>query len=141
MMLYVDTSALIKRYVDEDGSVRVHELWDQATGIATSVVAFAEMMATLNRKLREGVLSTREFSRTAASFKSDYRRFILIPVTDVLNGRIEVLARKYSLRGFDAIHLASALVIRNKGTIETGFACYDRTLNEAAVHEGFPPIM
>ena len=140
-MLYLDTSALIKRYVDEDGSGRVNELWDGATGIATSVVAFAEMIAALNRKLREGVLSSREYSRTAASFKSDYRSIILVPVSAGLNERIETLARKHALRGFDAIHLASALVIRNNGKMETDFACYDRALNEAAGKEGFPEIL
>jgi predicted nucleic acid-binding protein len=141
MMLYLDTSALIKRYVDEDGSGRVNELWDGATGIATSVVAFAEMIAALNRKLREGVLSAREYSRTAASFKSDHHRIILVPISAGLNERIEMLARKYALRGFDAIHLASALVIRSNGKVETGFACYDRTLNDAAMKEGFPAIL
>ena len=141
MMLYVDTSALIKRYVDEDGSVRVNTLWDGATGIATSVVAFAEMIAALNRKKREGVLSAAEYTRTASAFKSDYRRVILVPVNARLNERIETLARKHALRGFDAIHLASALVIRNSGRVETGFACYDRMLNEAAGKEGFQAIL
>jgi predicted nucleic acid-binding protein len=141
MMLYVDTSALIKRYVEEDGSGRVNELWDGAKGIATSVVAFAEMIAALNRKLREGVLSARDYTRTVASFKGDYRKIILVPVSEGLNERIEVLARKHALRGFDAIHLASALVIRNAGKVGTGFACYDRLLNEAALKEGFPAIL
>lgn len=141
MMLYVDTSALIKRYVDEDGSERVNMLWDEATGIATSVVAFAEMIAALNRKKREGVLSAAEYTRTASAFKSDYRRVILVPVNAGLNERIETLARKHALRGFDAIHLASALVIRNSGRVETGFACYDRMLNEAAGKEGFQAIL
>ncbi len=141
MMLYVDTSALIKRYVEEDGSDRVNALWNGATGIATSVVAFAEMIAALNRKRREGVLSAAEYTRTATAFKSDYRRVILVPVSAGLNERIETLARKHALRGFDAIHLASALVIRNSGKVETGFACYDRMLNEAAGKEGFQAIL
>lgn len=141
MMLYLDTSALIKRYVDEDGSGRVNELWDGAAGIATSVVAFAEMIAALNRKLREGVLSAREYSRTATSFKGDYRRIILVPISVGFDERIETLARKHALRGFDAIHLASALVIRGKGRVETAFACYDRTLYQAGLKEGFPEIL
>jgi predicted nucleic acid-binding protein len=141
MMLYVDTSALIKRYVDEDGSGRVNALWDGATGIASSAVAFAETIATLNRKLREGVLSNREYSRTVTSFKSDYRRIILVPVSEELNERIETLARNHVLRGFDAIHLASALVIHNNGKMETGFACYDRALNEAAAKEGLTAVI
>jgi predicted nucleic acid-binding protein len=58
-----------------------------------------------------------------------------------LNERIESLARKHALRGFDAIHLASALVIRSNGKVDAGFVCYDRTLNEAAMKEGFPAIL
>jgi len=127
--------------VEEDGFGRVNELWDGATGIATSVVAFAEMIAALNRKRWEGVLSTAEYTGTATAFKSDYRRLVLVPIGAGLNERIETLARKHTLRGFDVIHLASALVIRNNGKVETGFACYDRILNEAALKEGFPAIL
>jgi predicted nucleic acid-binding protein len=136
MILYCDTSALIKRYVEEAGSGRVNELWDAAEGIATSVVAFAETVAALNRKRRDGVLTAREFARTMAAWKRDYDNIILVPVDGSLNERIEHLARTHPLRGFDAIHLASALVIRSGGKIATRFACFDRTLNNAATSEG-----
>jgi len=136
MILYCDTSALIKRYVEEEGSGRVNELWDAAEGIATSVVAFAEAVAALNRKKREGILTPREYARTVASWKRDYESFILVPVDGSLNERIELLARSYPLRGFDAIHLASALLIRSGGKVATSVACFDRALNEAAASEG-----
>ena len=122
MILYCDTSALIKRYVEEEGSGRVNELWDAAEGIATSVVAFAETVAALNRKRRDGVLTAREFARTMTAWKRDYDNFILVPVDGSLNERIELLTRAHPLRGFDAIHLASALVIRSDGRIATRFA-------------------
>lgn len=136
MILYCDTSALIKRYVEEEGSVLVNELWDGSSGIATSVVAFAETLAALNRKRREGVLGGNDFARTAAEFKKDYAHFILVPINSALNASIESLMRRYTLRGFDAIHLASALVVRHADRTRFTFACFDRTLNTAAASEG-----
>jgi len=136
MILYCDTSALIKRYVDEEGSARVNDLWDGSSAIATSVVAFAETLAALNRKRRENILVGKDYTRTAAQFKNDFSHCILVPVTSALNAAIETLVRAYPLRGFDAIHLASALVIRNADKSQMLFACFDRTLNSAAASEG-----
>ena len=57
MILYCDTSALIKRYVEEKGTERVDALWEDCQGVSTSVVAFAEAMSAFSRRLREGLLS------------------------------------------------------------------------------------
>ncbi len=67
MILYCDTSALIKRYVEEDRSDEVDGLWEEAVVVVTSIVAFAETMATFRRKYREGVLS--EVGETGTSIK------------------------------------------------------------------------
>jgi predicted nucleic acid-binding protein len=135
MILYCDTSALLKRYVEESRSDEVDALWENALEIATSVVAFAEVLATFSRKFREGVLAEVEYRETIRAFKDDYARFILVPVSLELNQMIEELLIKYSLRGFDSIHLASALIIRKKSNLVTKFACFDQTLNKVAVQE------
>jgi len=57
MILYCDTSALIKRYVQEEGSSELTEIWTQALHVCTSTVAFAESMAVFGRKYREGMLN------------------------------------------------------------------------------------
>ena len=136
MILYCDTSALIKRYVEEEGTDTVDGLWSSAFDIVTSVVAFAETVAAFNRKLREGVLTEKEYTRTLRTFKADFGSFILVPITTALNATIERLVRQYPLRGFDAIHLSSALMIKNSGSIPVQFACFDRSLNNAALKEG-----
>lgn len=136
MILYCDTSALIKRYVDEQGSDQVNKLWEESSAVATSVVAFAEIFAALNRKNRERVLTAKELNQTAVKIKNDFDHFILVPVNSALNASIELLVRTYPLRGFDAIHLASALVIQNAGKLRTSFACFDLNLNRAAASEG-----
>ena len=135
MILYCDTSALVKRYVEESRSDEVDALWENAMEIATSVVAFSEALETFSRKFREGVLAEIEYMETIKIFKDDYARFILVPVSLELNQMIEELLIKYSLRGFDSIHLASALIIRKKSNLVTKFACFDQTLNRVAVQE------
>jgi predicted nucleic acid-binding protein len=136
VILYCDTSALIKRYVEEEGTEIVDRLWSASLGIATSVVAFAETASTFSRKLREGILTEREYVSTLKMFKTDFDSFILVSVTPMLNSMIERLVMKYPLRGFDAIHLSSALMIKDSGSLPVQFACFDRTLNEAGLKEG-----
>ena len=136
MILYCDTSALIKRYVEEDGTEIVDRLWSVSVGIATSVVAFAETASTFSRKLREGILTEKEYESTLKTFKTDFDALILVPVAPLLNSIIERLVRRYQLRGFDAIHLSSALMIKESASLPLQFACFDRTLNEAALEEG-----
>lgn len=136
MILYCDTSALIKRYVEEGGSARVNAQWDASEAIGTSVVAFAETLTAFGRRLREGSFTAREYGRPVAAFKRDYPHLVLVPISDELNELIEVLVKKHPLRGFDAIHLASALLLHRPGGLDVSFACFDRNLNAAARSEG-----
>jgi len=135
MILYCDTSALIKRYVQEEGSSELAEIWTQALHICTSTVAFAESMAVFGRKYREGMLNREKFRHVTAEFKREYQHLILVPVSEDLNKLIEELIIKYPLRGFDVIHLSSALLIKQAGKLNTYFAAFDKTLNQAAKEE------
>ena len=141
MILYCDTSALIRRYVEEDGTKAVDKLWDESSGIATSIVAFAETMAVLGRRRREGVLSAKEHRETVEAFKRDFISFILVPVTQSLNQSIEDILSRHSLRGFDAIHLASAVIFTGLKNNRVRFACFDRNLNNAAIEEGLTVVV
>lgn len=136
MILYCDTSALVKRYVGEDRSEEVDDIWEKAVEVATSTVAFAESMATFRRKFREGVLSEVEYIQTATEFKNEYPRLILVSISSELNRIIEELLLKHPLRGFDAIHVGSALLIHKGSHLATMFACFDQALNKAAKEEG-----
>ena len=140
MILYCDTSALIKRYVEEIGTEYVDTLWKDCWCVATSVAAFAEAMSTFGRKLREGLLSRKEYIKTVKKFKNDYEHLILVPLGNDLNSVMEDLFNRHSLRGFDAIHLASALVFTNSKETDLFFACFDHTLNKAAKKEGLKVI-
>lgn len=136
MILYCDTSALVKRYVEEEGTAKVDALWDEADEVATSIVAFAEGVAALSRRKREGVLSRAGYARTIPVFHEEHLRLFLVQITPHLNTVVRRLVEKYPLRGFDAIHLASALIIRDADKRDFLFACFDKRLNLAAKKEG-----
>ena len=136
MILYCDTSALIKRYVREDYSDKVDELWADAKMFVISSVAYAESLSALCRKFREGLFSELEYSETMASFKSEYPQIIKVNVTSDLNIFVEELITKYILRGLVAIHLASALLLSKHNELSIHFACFDLPLHDAAKSEG-----
>lgn len=135
MILYYDTSALIKRYVEEDGTEAVDSLWSASPDRATSVVAFAEAVAAFSRKFREGVLTEKEYTDTLRLFRADFDTLILMSVSTALNPVIERLVQRYPLRGFDVIHLSSAIALSNSSGWPVQFACFDHALNEAALSE------
>jgi len=137
MILYLDTSALVKKYWSEEGSMDVLGWWREAEEIATSSVAYAEALSEFYRKKREtGGLSEKAFGALRLSFEKDWKSLIRVHVTDALNQAIEDLIGVYPLRGFDLIHLASALLIWEKTPENFVFACYDEGLAEAARENG-----
>ena len=78
----------------------------------------------------------------ADSFHQDWESFIRVEVNDELTGYIDRVVEGYPLRGFDAIHLASAMVIHERLPEDFVFACFDDRLTRAAQAEGletFPP--
>ncbi len=137
MILYLDTSAITKRYFMEPFSRDVEFQWSRAEAVVSSSVAYAETMATIYRKQRESGLDSSIIQRIQEAFKSDWNSFIRVEATNDLNPYIDDVLKKYALRGFDAIHLASAMVIHERLPAGFFFACFDQRLNQAAELEGF----
>lgn len=112
MILYLDTSALVKLYAVEEGREEVERAVEEAGRIATCAVAYAEARAALARKLREGVFSEEEHREAVAALDEDWRTLEVLSVTDNVARLAGDLAERHALRGFDAVHLASALLVR-----------------------------
>jgi predicted nucleic acid-binding protein len=136
MILYLDTSALVKKYFKEDGSPDVISLWKKSSAIVTSSIAYAEGMAAFYRKKREVKLKDKSFKKIINSFHKDYQSFICVQATNDLNSYIRRIVSTYPLRGFDAIHLASALIVQEILPQDFIFACFDQVLLKAAYSEG-----
>lgn len=135
MIMYLDTSALIKKYVREEGSDEVLRFWNTSTMTAVSSVAYAEFFAALNRKRREKTLSEKEYESAARDLKDDWKLIVKIEVTEHLNQLIENVTSQYPLRGFDAIHLGSALYLQEFEEEQLYFLYTDHRLNDAARSE------
>ena len=133
MTLYLDTSSLVKLYVTEAGSDVVRRLVGGANVVATSVVAYAETRSALARLRREGVLTASKVASAKRQFEEQWPTYLTLEATDSLCRAAGELAEKYSLRGFDSIHLASfSEIARRAGTGDTQFSSFDDRLNQAA---------
>lgn len=134
MILYVDTSALVKVYLDEPHSDWVRERVAEASVLATSVVAYPEAVAAVTRRAREGDLSEELLERVVAALESDWGKLLRVNVDEKRAG---ALARSHGIRGFDAIHLAASLEVAGaREEVSVCFSSFDRRLNRAAREEG-----
>lgn len=138
--LYMDASALVKRYMAEPGTGRVLDLLREAERIFISKVAYAELLMTFRRKREEGLLSKKDFSSLCRTLDRDWSGFLLVEVSDEVMEIIRRRCLRHPLRALDAIHLSSALWVKNlvKGPI--GMVCSDRRLTHAAQREGLVVI-
>lgn len=136
MILYLDTSALVKKYFKETGSTDIISLWKKSMTIATSSIAYAEAMASFFRKKREADITEKTINKTISIFQKDWGSFVRIKANNDLNEKIDRLVALHPLRGFDAIHLASALIVNERVPETFLFACFDKRLLKAAITEG-----
>ena len=90
--------------------------------------------------MREVSIKAERFRRVLNSFQKDWKSFIRVEVNDNLNEVIDRVVGNHPLRGFDAIHLASALITRERLSEDFFFACFDRKLLQAAEMEGLETL-
>lgn len=134
-MNYLDTSALIKRFVAEKGSLLVQTLVKRKGPIATAKIAYAEVYAGLTRKLREGHLSDAQYALACRQFDADWQAYIRVELHDDILFLARDLIRRHPLKGFDAVHLASAISLKNALGEDITFAAADERLLRAAEAE------
>lgn len=108
MSVYVDASALVKRYVTEVGSPDVTALTTGAAAVATALITRAEVAAALARAVRVGVLDDVGGRRAQRRFSPEWPDLMRVPVTETLVARAEALAWEHGLRGDDAVQLWEA---------------------------------
>ncbi len=131
-MNYLDTSALIKRFVRELGSDVVAQLLESGEPVATAKIAFVEVYSGLTCRLREGDLSRRAYSLVCRQFERDWLGYLRVDLHDEILLSARDLIRRHPLRAFDAIHLASALSLQKALVEEVTFAASDERLVQAA---------
>jgi predicted nucleic acid-binding protein len=131
LIVYLDTSALVKLYVEEPGSPEVASAIERASGAATARISYAEARAAFARLRRERRVTNAELRRLVQELDEDWHAFSVVEITDAVVRRAGSLAERYDLRAYDAIQLAAALDLRRAG-VELAFASFDAKLNHAA---------
>ena len=139
MIVYVDASALVKRYVAEAGSVEVDALIGSAQVVGTGIISRAEVAAALGRSVRMEIITREGAAKALQVFSADWESLIRLPVTETLVARAGLLALEQVLRGYDAMHLATALTWRETLGEEITLATFDRELWHGAQATGLTP--
>lgn len=139
MILYLDTSSLVKLYVDELHAEQVREWVAAAEIVAISRLAYPETLSAFTRRHRSGDFTTTEFATLAEAFTSEWHTFAALDFDEIAAGE---MASKHGLRAFDAVHLASALLLASgQETISLAFSSFDEQLNHAAAAEGLTVLL
>lgn len=133
MILYYHTSALIKLMIAEQGSELAKELWGSAYPAASSVLAYPEGRAALAAAHRAGRLRRQDFEHSLETFEVLHEALLTIAVDEDLVRAAGLHATELGLRGYDAVHLATALDLSEE---EVVFVTWDEDLRQAASSAG-----
>ena len=109
MTLYLDTSAIVKLYLEEPGSDVVRRGLAESEVVATCRIAYAESAAAFATAARMGRVSEAAHEAAMVDLCSDWASFSVIDIVQPVVELAAHLAVRYALRGYDAVHLASAL--------------------------------
>lgn len=136
MILYLDTSSLVKLYLEEPGTPEVERLVVEASLLCTSAVAYAEARSAFARLCREGSLSSEELTQAKADLDQNWKLYLVVEVTPEVLRAAGDLAEEHALRGFDSVHLASFLhLVRTDLGELVQISSFDGRLRQASRRE------
>ena len=136
MIVYLDASALVKRYVAEAGSDEVAALVDTASVVGTSIISRAEVAAALAKASRMQVVPRQEAEAALSAFDAEWTALARVQMSEMLVARAAVVAWDHRLRGYDAVHLATALFWQGMVGERVSVATFDPQLWRAAQTSG-----
>jgi predicted nucleic acid-binding protein len=140
MILFCDTSALVKLYVQEEGSELMLEVAREATVVAVCRIAWAEAMSAFARRSREAPEETLLLNQVRGRFQQDWVSFATVEVTQQLVEQAGEYAEIFALHAYDSIQLAAAQTLQQAGSEKVSFGCFDQRLQKAAQLLGLFPI-
>lgn len=132
MSLYVDSSALLKRYVDEPDSQAAEELLQSDPDLITGRHTAVEVRRNLARLVED-----RSLGKVREAFMNDLRVFALVELDQTTCEGAAAIAEVTGVRSLDALHLAAA---RRVGGTSIPFLTYDVRQAQAARSLGFSVV-
>lgn len=136
MILFCDTSALMKLFIQEQHSDIMYNVAQSSTLIIVSQVTWVEMCAALALKQRTRQIDAPQATQALNELRIEWVRFNELAVDQSLIRAAAGLALNFGLRAYDSIQLASAQRAHSQTGNTLAFACYDKQLNTAAVALG-----
>ena len=133
MILFCDTSALLKLFIDEQGSESMIKAHVSSEGIAVCRITWAESMAALAQRARFKGASQSGLAKARSTFEQAWPDFVIAEVTQPLVEKAGMYAEAFGLRAYDSVQLAAAHNLHELLDLPLTFACYDRRLNQAAL--------
>jgi predicted nucleic acid-binding protein len=136
MILYLDASALVKRYVTEPGSADVSEAMSRADVVGTALISRAEVVAALGKAVRLAALTQEEALASIRVFRSEWLSLVRVQITEIVITHADTFAWEHGLRGYDAVHLAAAFWWQHATSEQVTLSTFDRQLWIAASEVG-----
>jgi hypothetical protein len=106
--VFLDSSALVKRYVLEPGSDRVEEILLAASSLGVSVICLSEVVSALCRRRRERKLSRQQYLKAKEALLADIEDTSVVNITDQVVARAVELLERWPLRSSDSLQVACA---------------------------------
>lgn len=128
MIFYLDASVIVKRYIEEPGSSEVNTMLSEAEAVGTNIISGAEVAAGIMRASRLGIFDSGQAPRVLEAFRSEWERYIRLPVSEATVLRAGDLVRNYDLRAHDAVHMAATILWQEAMGQSISMATYDRSL-------------
>jgi len=138
--LYLDSSALLKAYVQEAGSTDVLQAMADFPYVGTSIITKVELAAAFTKLVRIQVLTDEKALFSMDLLLTHWPFFIRLQVSDNVVDRAVALTRRHPLRGYGAVQLASAIVWHEVILHPVTFATFDKRLWQAASEVGLTPF-
>lgn len=137
MNLYFDSSALLKRYLNEKGDAKVRGLFDKSERIFVSAVTHVECASAFQRLLQTKFIDKSEYERLTTEIAIDFPFFETVPFDEDVKQIALRVIEKHPLKPLDSIQLASLIYIAEE--VESFVVC-DNKLKKCSKEEGFKII-
>lgn len=131
MLVFFDTSAFVKRYINEPGTDKVLEWCDKATEIGLAGIALPEIISAFCRLQREAKITDTQYRQLKSLLMADIEDAALCDLAPAVLAQAVSSLENNVLRGMDAIHIGSAVVLK-----ADVFVSSDKRQCEAAVRAG-----
>ena len=135
MISYFDTSAIVKFYISETGSEAAREVFELSDVLATSSISYVETISVFTRINNDKKLSDSDYKNIISNFKKDWGDLFVLKIDNAIIKTAGQFIESYKIKGYDSVHLASAVILGQRINKIINFCCWDKKLNEAASKE------